>query len=111
MLFVDAVAVISALGVVVLVVVVFVVVASQTQRLKASGKPHCCCRLSPPLRSAIRHDGDLTVEALEEFETRYFAGELRRHTKSEALSEDDELGPVKTVKTGSFRRMVVDNGE
>eukprot|EP00752_Nemacystus_decipiens_P002737 g2556.t1 len=55
-----------------------------------------------------RHDGELTLEALEEFERRYFAGELRPHTKSEALSEEDELGLVKKVKATSFKRMVID---
>lgn len=51
------------------------------------------------------------MEGLEEFERRYFAGELRPHTKSEALSERDEVGPVMTVKAASFERMVIDNGE
>eukprot|EP00903_Cladosiphon_okamuranus_P012417 g11636.t1 len=56
-----------------------------------------------------RYDGELTVEGLEDFEGRFFAGDLSPHTKSEALSEEDELGPVKTVKAASFKRMVIDN--
>lgn len=67
------------------------------------------CSLSP--RYSLRHDGELTVEGLEEFERRYFAGELRPHTKSETVSEEDEVGPVKRVKAASFERMVIDNGE
>ena len=60
---------------------------------------------------SLRHDGELTVEGLEEFERRYFAGELRPHTKSETVSEEDEVGPVKRVKAASFERMVIENGE
>ncbi|CAM9916407.1 unnamed protein product [Pylaiella littoralis] len=56
-----------------------------------------------------RHDGELTVEGLQEFERLYFAGELKPHFKSEPLSEADEDDPLKTVKAASFERMVIDN--
>lgn len=57
------------------------------------------------------HDRELTLEALKEFEGRYFAGELKPHVKSEVLLEADTWGPVKVVKGKSFKKMVVENGE
>ncbi|CAN0434560.1 unnamed protein product, partial [Hapterophycus canaliculatus] len=58
------------------------------------------------------YDGeDFTVEGLQEFERRFFAGELRPHLKTEAVSPADEAGPLKTVKAASFERLVLDNGD
>ncbi|CAN0016129.1 unnamed protein product [Scytosiphon promiscuus] len=57
-----------------------------------------------------RYDGEeFTAEGLQEFERRYFAGELRPHLKTEALSPSDEAGALKTVKAASFERIVIEN--
>ncbi|CAM9865495.1 unnamed protein product, partial [Laminaria digitata] len=56
------------------------------------------------------HKGELTLEGLEEFERKYFAGELEEHFKSEVLSKGDAAEPLKVVKGQSFKSMVVDSG-
>ena len=58
----------------------------------------------------VSHKGELTLKGLEEFERKYFAGELEEHFKSEVVSAGDDAGPLKVVKRQSFKSMVVDNG-
>lgn len=60
--------------------------------------------------SLVRHKGEMTLEALQEFEKKYFAGELEQHFKSEVLSPGDNTGPLKVVKGQTFKSMVIDSG-
>ena len=53
----------------------------------------------------------MTLEGLQEFTRRFFGGELKPHSKSEALAETDGAGTVKIVKGQSFESIVMDNGE
>eukprot|EP00904_Undaria_pinnatifida_P002486 jgi/Undpi1/12238/HiC_scaffold_5.g01914.m1 len=57
------------------------------------------------------HKGEMTLEALQEFEKKYFAGELEQHFKSEVLSPGDNTGPLKVVKGQTFKSMVIDSEE
>ncbi|CAM9184744.1 unnamed protein product [Choristocarpus tenellus] len=54
-------------------------------------------------------EGELTEDAIFEFESKFFASELTPTLKTEAVGENDLAEPVKVVKGTSFEDIVINN--